>query len=93
MDWNYAARDNLFLRDELFEIPEYVRNGREPVQIISSGPDSKSEEIRDNYMRLIHKARHHIYLQTPYFVPDDCNFGSASDCGEIGSRCANHDSV
>ena len=72
MDWNYAARDNLFLRDELFEIPEYVRNGREPVQIISSGPDSKSEEIRDNYMRLIHKARHHIYLQTPYFVPDDC---------------------
>ena len=50
MDWNYAARDNLFLRDELFEIPEYVRNGREPVQIISSGPDSKSEEIRDNYM-------------------------------------------
>ena len=25
MDWNYAARDNLFLRDELFEIPEYVR--------------------------------------------------------------------
>ena len=53
MDWNYAARDNLFLRDELFEIPEYVRNGREPVQIISSGPDSKSEEIRDN-LSLIH---------------------------------------
>lgn len=72
MDWNYAAKDNLFLRDELFEIPEYTKDGTDPVQIISSGPDSHSEEIRDNYLRLIHKARHHIYLQTPYFVPDDC---------------------
>ena len=93
LDWNYAARDNLFLRDELFEIPEYVRNGREPVQIISSGPDSKSEEIRDNYMRLIHKARHHIYFADAILRAGRLHFGSASDCGEIGSRCADHDSV
>ena len=59
------------MEDHLFEIPQYMRNGRDPVQIISSGPDSKSAEIRDNYLRLIHKARHHIYIQTPYFIPDD----------------------
>lgn len=71
LDWNYAARENLFLEDHLFEIPVYVRNGRDPVQIISSGPDSQNPAIRDNYLKLIHKARHHIYLQTPYFIPDE----------------------
>ena len=38
---NYAAKENLFLEDALFEIPQYVRRGRDPVQIISSGPDSQ----------------------------------------------------
>ncbi len=71
LDWNYAARENLFLEDRLFEIPTYVRNGRDPVQIISSGPDSGSQEIRNNYLRLIHMARKNIYIQTPYFIPDD----------------------
>lgn len=71
LDWNYAAKENLFLDDSLFEIPEYVRNGREPIQIITSGPDSKYPKIRDNYLRLIHMARKSIYIQTPYFIPDE----------------------
>lgn len=71
LDWNYATKENLFVEDRLFEIPVYKRNGRDPIQIISSGPDSKSADIRDNYLKLINKARHHIYLQTPYFIPDD----------------------
>ena len=41
------------------------------IQIISSGPDTQTRQIRDNYLELFHKARHHIYIQTPYFVPDD----------------------
>lgn len=41
------------------------------IQVIASGPDSKRPQVRDNYLRLFHKARHHIYIQTPYFVPDD----------------------
>lgn len=71
LDWNYAARENLFLDDSLFEIPEYIRGGRDPIQIITSGPDSKYPKIRDNYLRLIHMARKNIYIQTPYFIPDD----------------------
>lgn len=70
LDWNYAAKENLFLEDRLFEIPEYVRKGKDLVQIISSGPDSGSPVIRDNYLRMIHMARKSIYIQTPYFIPD-----------------------
>ena len=72
LDWNYAAKENLFLEDRLFEIPEYERDGRSLVQIVSSGPDSKYDSVRDNYLKMIQMAEHHIYLQTPYFVPDDC---------------------
>lgn len=71
LDWNYAAKENLFLEDRLFEIPDYVREGKDLVQIVSSGPDSGSQVIRDNYLRMIHMARKSVYIQTPYFIPDD----------------------
>lgn len=71
LDWNYASGENLFSRDSLFEVPSYARGGDTPVQIVSSGPDSSIPVIRDNYLRLIGKARDHIYIQTPYFIPDE----------------------
>lgn len=82
LDWNYAAKENLFLQDNLFEIPNYTRNGRDPVQIISSGPDSQTKTIHDNYLRLIHSAKKHVYIQTPYLIPDD----SILDALMIASR-------
>ena len=39
--------------------------------MIASGPDSSCELIRNNYVRLFHRARKRIYIQTPYFVPDE----------------------
>lgn len=53
--------------------PGVCREGIKPigVQIITSGPDSSIRQIRDNYLELFHKAAKSIYIQTPYFVPDD----------------------
>ena len=82
LDWNYAAKENLFAHDNLFEIPVYERNGNDPVQIISSGPDSPTKIIHDNYLRLIHSAKDHVYIQTPYFIPDD----SILDALKIAAR-------
>ncbi|MBY0758264.1 MULTISPECIES: cardiolipin synthase [Sellimonas] len=70
LDWNYAAKENLFLEDRLFAIPEYRRNGNSLVQIVSSGPDSKYDTVRDNYLKMIQMAEKRIYFQTPYFIPD-----------------------
>ncbi len=85
LDWNYAVRENLFKDGRYFM--DRVRAARNMsslpvmldklerdalgIQIITSGPDSQTRQIRDNYLELFHKARHHIYIQTPYFVPDD----------------------
>lgn len=70
------------MEDHLFEIPQYDRHGFDPVQIISSGPDSQTKTIHDNYLHLIHSARNHVYIQTPYFIPD----ASILDALKIASR-------
>ena len=46
------------------------------MQIISSGPDNRIQQIRDNYLRLINKAQKSIYIQTPYFIPDEAVFNA-----------------
>lgn len=70
LDWNYAAKENLFKNDKYLKIQSDGQH-KTGIQIISSGPDSKYQNIRNNYLRLIHKAKDHIYIQTPYFIPDE----------------------
>lgn len=74
LDWNYAARENLFSESRYFMGIEEGKHDNCEIQIISSGPDNTVEQIRDNYLRLIHKAKKSIYIQTPYFIPDESVF-------------------
>lgn len=71
LDWNYSAETNLFENQKYAppSLPEAP--GECKVQIISSGPDSMYKNVRNNYLRLINKARTRIYIQTPYFIPDE----------------------
>src|SRR5699024_11666947 len=41
------------------------------LQIVSSGPESPQENIKLGYLRLINAAIDHIWIQTPYLIPDD----------------------
>jgi cardiolipin synthase len=76
MDWNYAARENIFHDKVLSEGFEQGTRDGCAMQIISSGPDNTTEQIRDNYLRLISKAEKSIYIQTPYFIPDESIFNA-----------------
>lgn len=71
LDWNYAAGENLFNDNRYFAEPAPGKTDNCEIQIISSGPDSSLQNIRDNYVRLINKAEKSIYIQTPYFIPDE----------------------
>ena len=71
MDWNYAAKKNLFKDLKYTKQEPYDSKENCEVQIISSGPDSQLQNIRNNYLRLIAKAERSIYIQTPYFIPDE----------------------
>lgn len=41
------------------------------LQIVSSGPELPQENIKLGYLRLINAATDHIWIQTPYLIPDD----------------------
>lgn len=71
LDWNYTTKENLFTDEKYFTFNQKIKSNKLGMQIISSGPDSKRQEIRDNYLRLISKAKERIYIHTPYFMPDE----------------------
>lgn len=71
LDWNYATKENLTDKDDYFDISRKKIAGESKVQIVASGPDSVRQHIRDNYLRMITKAEKSIYIQTPYFIPDE----------------------
>lgn len=69
LDWNQASRN-----DHITSEPRYYAaepKGDVGIQIVSSGPDSEWEQIKYGYIKMIMKARSHIYIQTPYFIPDE----------------------
>jgi cardiolipin synthase len=69
MDWNLASPYDLEINDDFFS--SEVHMGKMGVQIVSSGPNDDREQIKMAYMKLINEAKQSIYLQTPYFVPDE----------------------
>ena len=71
LDWNYAAKEDLFRSEKYMDVTYEKAPGNKGEQIISSGPDSKYQNIKNNYLRLISKAKKNIYMQSPYFIPDE----------------------
>lgn len=68
-DWKFASDDkNVDLK---INTNRKVESGKAGVQIVSSGPDSKWASIKDGYFNMITNAKDRIYIQTPYFIPDD----------------------
>lgn len=69
LDWNQASQEHdITYFPTLF--PEMSQKGSVGVQIVSSGPDSEYEHIKNGYLKMISSARRSIYIQTPYFIPD-----------------------
>ncbi|GIN85291.1 cardiolipin synthase [Heyndrickxia sporothermodurans] len=69
LDWNQASSKEIRYEERYF--PEIQSVGYTDVQIVSSGPDSEWEQIKNGYIKMINSAKKYIYMQTPYFIPDD----------------------
>lgn len=69
LDWNQASENEIQYEPRFFPEIQYV--GDTDVQIVSSGPDSEWEQIKNGYLKMINSAKRYIYMQTPYFIPDD----------------------
>ena len=69
LDWNQASSSKISYEYRLF--PEIQATGETDIQIVSSGPDSEWEQIKYGFLKLINSAKNYIYIQTPYFIPDE----------------------
>lgn len=67
------ANDWFFVSGQMLDNPNYTPAPEQEqgcaVQIASSGPDSEWASIMNAFFSAITKAKHHIYISTPYFVP------------------------
>lgn len=71
-DWNASVRPAEKLAHYRQYFPEIkVKHGSTALQVVSSGPESEQEKIKLGYLRLINAAQDHIWIQTPYLIPDD----------------------
>jgi Phosphatidylserine/phosphatidylglycerophosphate/cardiolipin synthases and related enzymes len=72
MDWGYTSDMEM---DQRLNIPKFFpdcpREGHLGVQIVSSGPDTNRNPLKNGLLTMINSARRSVYLQTPYFSPDD----------------------
>lgn len=72
-DWNFTAKAGQVRLEEAY-FPKREQTEGVRTQIVSSGPDTQWKNIRNGYLKMIHEAKDHVYLTTPYFVPDDAIF-------------------
>lgn len=50
---------------------DFTQKGTSGIQIVNSGPDTERPYIRDAFISMITNAKKNIFIQTPYFVPDE----------------------
>ncbi|WP_207302977.1 cardiolipin synthase [Bacilliculturomica massiliensis] len=69
LDWRFASGENLVISHAFYPAPP--ETGHTGIQIVSCGPDTPQTEVKLAYLKMISSAKKNIYIQTPYFVPDD----------------------
>ena len=67
-DWYYTTKE-ILLTKRFF--PKINHCGNSMVQVVASGPDSDWEAIHYAYFSAICQAKKSIYIETPYFIPDE----------------------
>ena len=68
LDFSFAAGGDVSYRKP---IKVNDRTRIIPMQIVSAGPDSIWPNIKDGMLKMISLAKKTIYIETPYFIPDD----------------------
>lgn len=69
LDWSFASTGEMEATSRYF--PPTGQVGTGAVQIVSGGPDKREDLVKESYLKIIGSAGRSVYLQTPYFIPDE----------------------
>jgi cardiolipin synthase len=67
-DWYYTTKKAEF---EPKYFPKLEHKGNSMIQVVATGPDSDWEAIHYAYFSAICNAKERVYIETPYFIPDE----------------------
>lgn len=70
-DWNGVT--HLVINDSRY-YPQPYDMGRKLIQIAATGPDAESGSMLDIFFVALTGAEKTIYIETPYFIPDEGSF-------------------
>ena len=71
VDWYFCDR-TLISNRKYYPASLSPLTSRAPLtQTVTSGPVTPYPEIMQGYVRIIHSARHYVYMETPYFLPTE----------------------
>lgn len=83
LDWNSQAHRPQFEYDDKY-FPKKYQTGESALQIASSGPATEWHQIEYGYTKMIMSAKKSIYLQTPYFIPDNAYINALKMAAKTG---------
>lgn len=72
-DWFFCKKqecDSSFLVSEGY-FPKVKKSGGIAAQVITSGPETKEQYIKEAFIKMISLAKKSIIIESPYFIPDD----------------------
>lgn len=70
VDWNFMKR-GLLTHPIPANAPDAVAPGSDVIQVLASGPTGKWSNISFVFLKAIANAQKCVYIQTPYFLPND----------------------
>jgi cardiolipin synthase len=68
-DWEFATKTTLNYNSATSQVLRPDPNG--VAQLVASGPDVRSDSLRNAILTAIFRANRRIWVVTPYFVPDE----------------------
>ena len=81
LDWRFTTK-------EVMKVPtvldESNRVGQAGIQIVNCGPEAPHQEIKRAYMKMITTSKKNVFIQSPYFVPDQSIIESLKMASQSG---------
>ncbi|MCR4860095.1 MAG: cardiolipin synthase [Bacteroidales bacterium] len=67
-DWKFSTKQ---LLDDPVYYPEAPKTGNLLMQVVTSGPMGEFRVIMQGLIRIITESKRYVYIQSPYFIPND----------------------
>lgn len=86
-DWNASierSEEALAFSEKYFPSDRFDNKDNIPIQIVTDGPDSRSEILKDGFIDMIISAKKSVWIQSPYLVPDDPMFTALTIAARSG---------